>query len=199
LTNGKSFSDFNFTKKFVAERPKNFLTCVSLHDSVDEVHDYIVGSRGSFYKTLLGLYNLAKFGERIEVRVVVNKINAAHLELIAGFIYRNFPFIFHCAFMGLEMTGCAADNCDEIWIDPYEYRNELSKAIRMLSRAGINVSVYNLPLCLLNDDCWVFARKSISAWKNNYLPLCVQCSVKDICCGVFSTSGDLLSKHISPM
>ena len=198
LTNGKSFSDFEFTKQFVTLRPSNFISCVSLHSDVDEVHDRIVGVKNSFYKTIKGLHNLARFHEKIEIRVVLSRLNAKHLESIATFIYRNFPFIYHCAFMGMEITGLAAENYGEIWIDPYDYREQLSKAIRVLSRADINVSVYNLPLCLIEKKTWGFARQSISGWKNEYVPKCEDCSVKNICSGVFTTSGLYQSINICP-
>lgn len=198
LTNGKSFADFEFTKCFVSLRPKDFLTCVSMHSDVDEVHDRIVGVKGSFYKTVMGLQNLARFREKIEIRVVVSRINAHHLESIATFIRRNFPFIIHCTFMGMEITGLASDNFETVWIDPYEYRDELSRAIRVLSRADMNVSIYNLPLCLIESKSWSFARQSISEWKNNYLPICEGCLVKSRCCGIFTTSGLHQSPHILP-
>ena len=198
LTNGKSFSDFEFTKQFVSLRPRNFLCCVSLHSDVDEEHDKIVGINNSFYKTIKGLHNLARFREKIEVRIVVNRLNATHLESIATFIYRNFPFVYHCAFMGMEMTGLAADNYDDIWIDPYEYRDQLSKAVNTLSRANINTSIYNLPLCLIEKKSWPFARQSISGWKNEYLPVCEDCTLKNNCCGIFSTSGLFQSPYIRP-
>jgi His-Xaa-Ser system radical SAM maturase HxsC len=198
LTNGKSFADFEFTKRFVSLRPKDFLTCVSMHSDVDEVHDRIVGVEGSFYRTAMGLQNLARFRERIEIRVVVSRINAHRLESIATFIQRNFPFIIHCAFMGLEITGLAYDNYETVWIDPYEYRDELSRAIKVLSRADMNVSIYNVPLCLLKSKSWSFARQSISGWKNDYLPICEECSVKSKCCGVFTTSGLHQSSYILP-
>ena len=105
LTNGKSFANFEFTKRFASLRPKDFLTCVSMHSDVDEVHDRIVGVKDSFYKTVMGLQNLARFREKIEIRVVVSRINAHRLESIATFIQRNFPFITHCTFMGMEITG----------------------------------------------------------------------------------------------
>ena len=198
LTNGKSFNDFEFTKRFVSEKPKNFLTCVSLHSDVDEVHDRIVGVKNSFYKTVIGLQNLARFREKIEIRIVVNHINAHRLESIATFIQRNFPFINHCTFMGMEIIGLARDNYETVWIDPYEYRDELSRAIRVLSRADMNVSIYNVPLCLTEKQSWNFARQSISGWKNDYLPLCESCSVKSICCGIFTTSGIYQSSYILP-
>jgi His-Xaa-Ser system radical SAM maturase HxsC len=198
LTNGKSFANFDFTKQFVYIKPKKLITCVSLHSDVDEIHDRITGVVGSFYKTAMGLQNLARFRQNIEIRVVVNNINALRLESIATFILRNFPFITHCAFMGMEITGLASDNYETIWIDPYKYRGNLSAAIRVLSRAGMNVSIYNLPLCLIEKKSWNFARQSISGWKNDYLPICAECSVKAKCCGIFTTSGLHQSIYLSP-
>jgi His-Xaa-Ser system radical SAM maturase HxsC len=198
LTNGKSYADFDFTKRFSGSRPQYFTTCVSLHSDVDEIHDDIVGSKGSFYKTLMGLYNLARFSEKIELRVVVSKLNASHLESIAEFIFRNLPFVYHCTFMGLEMTGYASDNRDDIWADPFDYRDELSKAVSVLRRANINVSIYNTPLCLIDKSMWPFAKQSISSWKNNYQSICDSCSVRPDCCGFFTTSGTNYSKYIAP-
>ncbi|KAA0894239.1 His-Xaa-Ser system radical SAM maturase HxsC [Oryzomonas rubra] len=196
LTNGKSFADFQFTKRFVQTRPANFISCVSMHSDVDEVHDRIVGIKDSFYKTAMGLQNLARFREKIEIRVVVNRLNAQRLEAIANFIQRNFPFIYHCAFMGMEITGLARDNYEDVWIDPYDYRDQLSKAVKVLSRANMYVSIYNLPLCLLKSASWAYARKSISGWKKDYVLACESCSKKEDCCGIFTTSGLHLSPHI---
>jgi His-Xaa-Ser system radical SAM maturase HxsC len=198
LTNGKSFADFAFTKHFVSVRPKDFLVCVSMHSDVDDVHDHIVGVKDSFYKTAMGLQNLARFREKIEIRVVVNRLNAHRLESIATFIQRNFPFISHCAFMGMEVTGLARENYPEVWIDPYEYRDQLYRAIKVISRADMKVSIYNLPLCLVEPKAWGFARKSISGWKNSNLPVCEGCRVKETCCGVFTTSGLHQSPYIRP-
>jgi len=199
LTNGKSFSDFSFTQKFVAVKPKNLLVCVSLHSDVDEVHDRIVGAKDSFYKTAMGLQNLARFRQPVEIRVVISKLNADRLESIANFIIRNFPFIKHCAFMGMEITGHAKENYNDIWIDPYQYQEQLFKAVKTISRANLNVSIYNIPLCLTKPSSRCFTRKSISGWKNDYLPVCNTCSVKTECCGIFTTSGPYQSVHIKPL
>lgn len=199
LSNGKSFVDFEFTRQFIQAASRDFTTCISLHSDICDIHDLIVGSKGSFYKTLMGLQNLARYRARIEIRIVINKLNADHLESIANFIYRNFPFIFHCAFMGLEITGAALTNYNTVWIDPVNYKDQLSNAVRTLSRSDINVSIYNIPLCLLNQDMWGFARQSISLWKNEYLPMCSGCRVKADCCGVFVTSGPHNSPNISAL
>ena len=199
LTNGKSFSDFSFTKKFIAVKPKNLLVCVSMHSDVDEVHDRIVGVKGSFYKTAMGLQNLARFRQLIEIRIVINRLNSYRLDAIANFIIRNFPFINHCAFMGMEITGHARKNYTDIWIDPCDYEEQLFKAVRTISRSKLKVSIYNIPLCLIRPTAWRFARKSISGWKNDYLPVCSSCSVKEECCGIFTTSGSFQSVNIKPI
>jgi hypothetical protein len=147
----------------------------------------------------MGLQNLARFRERIEIRVVVNRLNAHRLESIATFIQRNLPFIYHCAFMGMEITGLACDNYADVWIEPFEYRDQLSRAVKVLSRANMKVSIYNLPLCLVERKSWNFAKKSISGWKNDYLPVCEGCTARENCSGIFTTSGLHQSPNIRPV
>jgi His-Xaa-Ser system radical SAM maturase HxsC len=195
LTNGKRFSEFDFTKRFVSLGARVKLA-VSLHADVDTLHDKIVGSAGSFRKTQQGLYNLAKFGQCIEIRVVVSRLNQDRLVQIARHLYRNYPFVVHVTFMALEITGHARDNHQAVWFDPFDYGDTLEKALHELHRAGMCVSAYNHPLCLIPRPAWPFARKSISAWKNDYTPTCEKCSVQERCCGIFTTSGDNLSPHI---
>ena len=198
LTNAKSFSDFKYAKKCIIEGPSNIIYCVSLHADNDRDHDKIVGVPGSFQKTIRGITNLAKLRTPIEIRFVVNKINISRMGYFGSFIYRNFTFVSHVAFMGMEVMGLAEENMDDIWIDPYEYGHAISRAASDLVRRGMPVSIYNVPLCLLPERGWRFSRQSISAWKNNYLPQCEKCSVKGACCGIF-TSSVRQSKFISPI
>lgn len=100
--------------------------------------------------------------------------------------------------MGLEITGFAQDHFDSVWIDPLEYKDELLRAVQHLSRSKINVSIYNVPLCLLDESGWKFAAKSISQWKNCYLPICENCLVLNDCCGFFATSGHV-SSNVKPI
>jgi His-Xaa-Ser system radical SAM maturase HxsC len=198
LTNGKRFRDFSFAKRF-AQFGTQTTVAVSLHADTDTLHDRIVGVSGSFHKTQQGIYNLAKLGQRIEIRIVVNKINHVRLLQIAKHIYRNYPFAAHVTFMALEVTGNAVGNFESIWVDPIEYSQHLEIALHELHRNGMYVSAYNHPLCLLPKQAWPYARKSISSWKEAYLPVCDLCRIRENCCGVFSTSNDRLSKNIHPI
>jgi hypothetical protein len=62
------------------------------------------------------------------------KQNYKRLLQISEFIYRNFPFISHIAFMGMEVTGHAFDNFNEIDITPQEYNENLLEALIYLQQ-----------------------------------------------------------------
>lgn len=85
------------------------------------------------------------------------------------------------------MTGFTRANLDELWIDPYDYKDTLSDAVKILAGYGMNVSVYNHQLCLVNDDIAPYYKKSISDWKNEYVEECDGCKRLSECGGFFSS------------
>lgn len=198
LTNGTTFYDFSYAKEVSSLGLNSIMFCVSLHADTNYLHNKITRSKESFEKAIKGIQNLAMFRNKIEVRFVINKMNFKRLIPFSIFIYRNFPFVIHIAFMGLEILGYAKKNFEKIWIDPLEYKSELKSAIIELARRKMNVSIYNIPLCLLDKEVWKFSTKSISDWKNDYLEVCHMCSVRNKCCGIFTTSV-FQSSNISPM
>ena len=188
LTNGKRFEDLEFTRNIAEIGHPGLVYCVSLYSDTDIEHDRIVGIPGSFKQTVKGLHNLALFRQRVEIRVVILRNNYQRLPSMAEFIYRNFPFVVHVAFMGMECTGLASTNLDQVWIDPTEYASELKDAVLHLNRRAIPISIYNLPLCLIPHEVWRFSKNAISTWKNVYLEQCEECKVRADCGGVFATS-----------
>ncbi len=197
LTNGKRLSDFEIARH-ISQSHHRMVICIPLYADNDVEHDEIVGAPGSFKETILGLYNLAKLKQPVEIRVVILKQNFERLPDLAEFIYMNLPFACHVALMGMECIGLAAENLARVWVDPDEYRAHLEKSVRILHQRAMNVSVYNLPHCLLPKPLWRFSRNSISAWKRTYLPECDGCSEKDCCAGLFGTSV-LQSGNIRPI
>jgi hypothetical protein len=79
--------------------------------------------------------------------------------------------------MGLEYTGYTPRNIEELWIDPYDYQDQLEEAVDFLTIRNMSLSIYNHQLCVLKPSLWNYARKSISDWKTLYLPECEKCSV----------------------
>jgi len=198
LSNGIRFADFEFAKNFTLIEHPNIQIGIPLYADTDTEHNYIMQANG-FYKTLKGIQNLALFKHRIEIRIVITALNYHRLPKWAEFIYRNFPFVIHIAFMGMETRESAKKNLEQVWVDPYEYQDYLQKAVEFLSLRQMKVSVYNHQLCVLPKSLWPYSTKSISTWKNIYLPECEQCQKKELCGGFFESSAELHSKHIHPL
>lgn len=192
LSNGRSFAWSNFASKLMDINMPNVMYGIPLYSDDYAMHDYIVQAKNAFYQTILGIHNLARYQQRIEIRIVLHQQTIPRLKKLAEYIYKNMPFVNHVAFMGLEYIGYTPHNIDKLWIDPYEYQEELSSATEYLSGYGINVSIYNTPLCVLPEHSWRHARKSISDWKNDYMEECAKCSKKDDCGGFFTWN---LKKH----
>lgn len=191
LTNGRAFAWRSFSDRFSEIEHSKLVLGIPLYSDFYAEHDYIVQAQNAFSQTVLGMYNLARLGVRIEIRVVLHKQSVNRLIKLAEFIYRNLPFAEHVAFMGLEYTGYTPHNDNLLWIEPNEYVEPLYKAVNYLDSMGMHVSIYNLQLCLLPEALWGFCRKSISSWKQDYLEICNSCTKLDECGGVFATSKKL--------
>lgn len=196
LTNGRQYKDLSFVRRIAEVNHPSFVSAIPLYADVAGVHDYIVQAHGAFDETVEGLYNTAEAGLAVEIRIVLHKQSIPRLKQLAEFIYWNFPFAVHVAFMGLENMGYVKKNWEELWIDPVDYMDSLGEAVKYLYLRRMNVSIYNLQLCLLPQSLWSFARKSISDFKNEYLAVCSQCTVRDHCSGLFLSQINRHSEHI---
>ncbi len=188
LTNGRRFDNIDYAKLIAQIELHDLLIGIPFHSDYYKDHDFIAQVDGAYYETLKGLYNLARFNQNIELRIVINQINYKRLPQISEYIFRNMPFVNHVAFMALEYTGLVPKNNKKIWIDPIVYKDELEKAVINLDLMGINVSIFNLPLCLINNRLYKYARKSISDWKVKYFETCNSCVLQEDCGGDFGTS-----------
>jgi His-Xaa-Ser system radical SAM maturase HxsC len=199
LTNGRLYAYEDMVRELAGVRHANFLSAIPLYADVAPEHDYIVQAKGAFDQTLKGLYNAAKYGLQVEIRVVLHRQTVPRLVPLMEFIYRNLPFVSHVALMGLENMGYVKKNWELLWVDPVDYSDVLEKAVKHLFYRRMAVSVYNLPLCILPRPLWRFARKSISDFKNIYLPECDGCEVRPYCAGLFASGETRHSRAIRPI
>lgn len=196
LTNGRTFAWNRFANELGKLEIDRLMLGIPLYSDHSQIHDYIVQAKGAFEQTILGLYNLASNGVRIEIRIVLHKQTIPRLGKLARFIYKNLPFVEHIAFMGLEFQGYTPHNIDKLWIDPVDYMSELVDAVTYLSSKDMNVSIYNSQLCLMPRELWHFSRKSISDWKNIYIEECGNCSVLETCGGLFASGQKKHSEYL---
>lgn len=196
LTNGRTFAWPEYAQRFAAVQHPNLCVGVPLYSDFAGEHDYIVQAKGAFDQTVAGLHQAARNSIRVEVRVVLHRLTIPRLTRLVEYIYRNLTFVEHVALMGLEYVGYTPRNIDELWIDPFDYQKELEEAVSYLAMRDMAVSIYNHQLCVLSRSLWPYAQKSISDWKNLYLPECERCSALGDCGGLFKWAAKKHSEHI---
>ena len=144
LSNGRAFVRDEVVTAWAAIRHPNLTVGIPIYSAVDHVHDYVVQARGAFDETVLGILKLKDSGQRIEVRVVLHALTAPRIVETCRWLARNLPFVNHVALMGLENTGFAIANEDELWIDPIDYRAELAEGVNVLAQQMLT---YRFTIC----------------------------------------------------
>jgi His-Xaa-Ser system radical SAM maturase HxsC len=196
LTNGRAFSHSEIVDAWRGVKHPDLIAAIPVYSAVDHVHDHVVQAKGAFDEAILGILKLKDRGQRVEIRVVLQALTAPMISETCRWIARNLPFVDHVALMGLENTGFAIANDALLWIDPMDYRDGLAEGVDRLIAAGVNVSVYNLPRCVLGRSVWPYAVQSISDWKNGYVEECGRCIEQDRCSGLFTSGRPRLSRGI---
>ena len=201
LTNGRFLKYSTYTNKIAKASKGNMIACIPLYAPVAYIHDYIVQSKGAFDQTVSGILECHRNNIAVEIRIVLNKITLEHLSELADFISRNFMFVSHVAIMGIEYMGFAKKHFNLLHYDPVNHSDRINEAVKLLTISGINVFLYNMPLCVVDKSIRHLCKKSISDFKNVYAEECSLCTVKDECCGTFSSNFGkyVFTSKISPI
>ena len=187
LSNGRTFENENYALEVSNINHHDLMIGIPLYSDDEEVHDFVVQSKGAFKETCNGILNLYKHRVPIEIRFVIHKYTWERMPQFAEFISRNFPFISHINFMGLEREGFGKLNFDDLWVDPKFFLEKLDIAMNILDMAGVNTRIYNFAQCMLPDSLRHKAIVSISDWKNEFKEECKNCILKKDCCGLFKS------------
>jgi len=198
LTNGRTFYYLDFIKAYRRVRPYKTLLGIPLYATTAELHDSITRTEGSFDQTTKALDQLHSFGEHLEIRIVVTKLNYLNLPELASMIAGRYPNVRHVCIMGMELMGNARINCSDVWIPFDIVIPSIEKATDLLLDQGIPVRLYNLPYCLLNQKYSPLYQKSITPWKIVYLPECENCHRKEDCGGFFYSTASMKDIKIHP-
>ena len=186
LTNGRVFALEDYCMELAESMPTNTIMGIPLHGSRPEVHDVITQTKNSFAQTIAGLRRLLGIGIKVEIRIVVSRLNVTNLTDIAELIASELNRVHHVSIMAMEMTGSAHINRERVWIPYGESFLYVKPAIEKLIENGIDVRLYNYPLCVVDKEYHMICSKSISSWKVRYAEECEGCKLKESCGGVFA-------------
>lgn len=199
LSNGRSFSDFNFVQKIVDASLTGMRFAIPLHSSNQAIHDSITQSKNSFIQTDKGIRNLLKLDQKVEIRIVLSKENVGSTFETASYIINNYKGVFCVNFIAMEMMGNAVVNRERLWLDYDEIFKRIRPAVDLLIRHGIDVQLYNFPLCMVDRGYWSIAVNSITDYKIRYFDECDNCSVKSICGGWFYSTKQVMNPKVYPI
>ncbi len=199
LTNGRSLSSRKVLAQLLENCPPFLTVAIPVHGSNAGIHDAITQAVGSFEQTMQGIKNLLDKHVAVEIRIVVTQSNKDDVENIAKLICARFPSVLRVNFISLEVRGNCLVNKEQIYISPKESFEKSRRAIHKLLMQGINVGLYNYPLCNVNPGYWFLCKKSISPYKVRYMEECSECKIKDKCGGMFMTTMKTARPEVFPV
>lgn len=199
LTNGRSFSDSAFLQEALQVAPADLFTAIPLHGPTAALHDAITRAPGSFAQTIQGIRNLLDRKARVEIRIVVSRLNASAISELVQLIGRYFPTVSIVNFISLETRGNCAAHFKQVYLDPEASFRAIRGSILQLLSQGIPVFLYNFPLCAVEPGFWSLCKKSISPEKIRYPQECRTCSRKISCGGFFQTTLHMGNFQVRPI
>lgn len=198
LTNGRALAYQPYFEKFLQSTPDRMLVGIPVHGHNADRHDRITRAPGSFEQTRIAVRKLVAAGIRVEIRLVISKLNYDDISSIGDLIVREFKGVTTVKFMGLEMLGNAAKYCEDVWITYSDAWNYSKTAVDKIIQSGIDVGLYNFPLCAVDLPYHALCQKSITSYKVRFPAACDTCRKKDACGGFFAGSMRLAGKDVVP-
>lgn len=186
LSNGRLLANPILAARVLKGLGSRVTWMVPLYGHADFLHDFVVQSAGAFEETLAGLLTLRRFEQSIQLRIVLIRPVLECLPELCEFISRNLPFVREVALMACEPIGFALANPEVTDLDLRDWTGELGKGFKALQRGNIPAILMNAPLCVIPENLWPYAHKSISDWKRKFVEECASCIVRDDCSGLFS-------------
>jgi His-Xaa-Ser system radical SAM maturase HxsC len=182
VTNARMFSYPKFTERFLDIGIGNLRVGIAIYSHDPRLHDRITRSNGSWTQTMAGIKNLLSKGARIELRIIVSKINFDSLSDTAKFIADNLSGVERVVFINMKYTGNAYRNHEELFIRYSDITQHVSKAVDILKQAGIGVLLFHFPLCTLDEEYQDLAR-GVTKQKAelDFVKQCQQCGSREQC------------------
>ncbi len=182
VTNARKFSSEEFTKQLSDLNLGNFMVGVALYGCNSKIHDTITRLKGSFKETKQGIKNLLKNNIKVELRIIVNKINYKDIPQFPEFIVKEFKGITRVVFINMKYTGNAFINRKKMFVKISESNLYVEKAIDILTKNNIDVKLFHFPPCTIKKKYWDLA-EGITKQTSElmFVKGCENCVMKEEC------------------
>ncbi len=156
ISNARLFSYKNFLEQLLKLKLNNFKVITTIYGHNTPLHDSITRTPHSFVQQINGIRNLIRKGIKIELRIVINKINYKYLPEISNYLINNFSskdFIY-INFINTKLTGQALKNVKIIGIQTNKIIPFLDKSVIKLNKHQFNIKLSHFPHCILPPNLW---------------------------------------------
>ena len=225
ITNGQRLSSYPYLQTL--KEAGLYHCAVSLYSCQEEIQAFLAEKNDSLENIIRALENLHSIGGIVvDVNIVINKYNANHLNKISEFVVKNFPFVRHFVFNNVDpFMNNASLNADTI-PKLNEFELELYRAMTFLSAQERTFRVERVPLCYMTefshcstetrrivkkeskavyflDERGLFEQFGQNGSQNGLYygkaSCCKNCSVNDICAGLYQMDTYFSSDELYPV
>jgi MoaA/NifB/PqqE/SkfB family radical SAM enzyme len=186
LSNGRRFADEQFARRFAKAAKPPFTAAVPVHGASARVHDLVAGVPGAFKETMAGLDNLFSYcGVRIEIRVVLHRLNIGDLRKLLAFLLKRFPAAdrWGVAVIHYEIEGMSSRNHKSLALKLSESARVINAALPLIAKFR-DLRLYHFPLCLIREELRPNCRITLPDEDRIYTEKCSGCRVRKRCLGL---------------
>lgn len=189
ITNARMFYYTNFINKIKPIKNLNIIT--ELYGSCKEVHDLITQTEGSFKQSFDGIKNLLSNNFKVELRIVVNKLNCHDILNIAKIYSSEFKKADRIVIFPIDIVGNARKYREKTTIKYTEIIPFIEETLKFLR--GKNVEVYHVPYCILDKKYWKFiGGLSVNEKRVVFAPFCRECVFEKKCPRIWGSYAKLV-------
>jgi MoaA/NifB/PqqE/SkfB family radical SAM enzyme len=189
LSNGRTFSDKDFTRRFLKVAAPPFAVAVPVHAPAAALHDKIAGVNGAFRQTLSGLDNLFSENGKVEleIRLVLHRLNIKSLGKLLAFLLERYPDTrrYRVTAIHYEIEGMSLANHRRLALRLKESAAALGAALPLIKRFK-TFRLYHFPRCLVRPElrrlCWV----TLPPEDRVYAAKCKGCRARRGCLGLMA-------------
>ena len=187
LSNGRMFSYPQFTERTLKIGYVPFEIAVPIFGYDAKSHESISRTPKSFEQTVAGLENLFSRrnpSQKIEIRMILTKIQMRWLRPTLEFLLKRFPEIDRIVFLFVEFEGFAAAFEDRLRFSIRDCARGLDECYDLLNSFK-DTRMYHFPLCAVPNRLWPFVWNTLAPFKVTFTDDCkTACAYKPQCVGI---------------
>ncbi len=187
LSNGRMFAYEDFARRTCGIARTPFEIAVPMFGYDAKTHESISRTPKSFEQTTQGLRHLERHrlpGQRVEIRVIMTKVQVRYLDGLLDYLLAEFPWVDRVVFLFEELEGFAERYRDRLAMPMSEVAGHLLRNIDKLRRFR-DARLYHFALCAVATPLWPFVWNTLAPFKVTFLEGCrTRCLYKNQCVGV---------------